>query len=95
VAGLSILVPTKVADIESEEAQYLVDVAFIDEAETLELRETWFGFTVFEVAYPIVRHIESWIVRFCGNFLANLLDPTDGQVQSLAFRSETLTSYGA
>ena len=38
---------TKIADIESEEAQYLVDVAFVDEAETLELRETWFGFTVF------------------------------------------------
>src|SRR5450759_5581729 len=86
---------TKIADIESEEAQDLVDVAFVDEAEALELREAWFGFTVFEVAYPIVRHVESWISRFFCNLLANLLDPTDGQVQSLAFRAETLTSYGA
>src|SRR5260370_4920614 len=84
----------QVADIKPEQSQDLADIAFVDEAQAVELGEAWFGFPVFEVAYPIMRHVVSRIVLFLYNFLAESLDITDRQMLSFALRSEALTAFG-
>src|SRR5438128_10297016 len=84
----------QVSDIKAEEGQDLPDIAFVDEAQAVELREARFGFPVFEVADPIVRHIVSRVFLFLYNSLAESLDIANGQMPSLAFGAETLTSFG-
>src|SRR5229473_5405550 len=84
----------QVADIKPEECQDLADIAFVDKAEAVELREAWFGLPVFEVAYPIVRHIVCRIFLFFYDALAESFDIANGQVPSFAFCAETLTSFG-
>jgi len=83
----------EVGDIETKQGQYLVDVAVIDETQAVKLGQARFGLTVFEIANPIVRNEESWVVFLFGNPLADLRDPQDGQVQSLAPRPEASTSF--
>ena len=68
----------QVADIKPEQSQDLADIAFVDEAEAVELREAWFGFPVFEVAYPIVMHIVCRVFLFPYNSLAEFFDIANG-----------------
>lgn len=83
----------QISDIEAEERQDFVDVAIIDKAEAVKLRQARFGLTVFEITDPIVRHVVGWVVFFVRNLLTNFGDPSDGQVQSLALRPEAYTSF--
>ena len=84
----------QVADIKLEQGQDLVDIAFVDKAQAVELLEAWLGLPVFEIAYPIVRHIVSRVFLFLYNSLAESLDIANGQLPSLAFGAETLTGFG-
>jgi len=84
----------QVTDVKSEERQDLGDVASVDEAEAVELRETRSRPPIFEVAYPIVRHKVSRVLFFLYNSSAESLDIADGQVPLLAFDAETFASFG-
>ena len=75
----------EIRDVETEKGQDLVNVTIVDETEAVKFRQSRFGLAIFEIADPIVRDVESWIVLFFGNLLADLRDPPDGQVQSLTF----------
>jgi ABC-type transporter Mla MlaB component len=63
----------QVGDIKSEQGQDLVDIAFVNKTQAVELLQAWFGFPVFEVAYPIVRHIVCRIFLFLYDSLAESL----------------------
>jgi hypothetical protein len=84
----------QVGDVKAEQAQDLVDIAFVDETEAEELCEARSGFPVFEVAYPIVRYIVSGVLLFPYNLLAESLDIANGQMPAFALRAETFTRFG-
>src|SRR5215472_8850860 len=83
----------QVSDIEPEKGQDFVDVAIVDQTETMKFGQARFGFSVLEVADPVVRDEECWIIFLFGNLLADLRDPADGQMQSLALRPQAFTRF--
>ena len=85
----------QVTDVKPEERQDFGDIASVDKAQAVELREAGFGSSVLEVAYPVVRHKVSRVLLFLYYSPAESLDITDGQVPLLAFDAETFTSFGA
>lgn len=84
----------QIANVQSEERQDFSDIAPVDEAQAVELRQARFGPSVFEVAYPIVRHKVSRVLLFLYNSSAESLDIADGQMPLLALGAETLASFG-
>ncbi len=84
----------QVIDVKPEERQDFRNVASVDQAEAVKLRETRFRPPIFEVAYSIVRHKVSRVLFFLYNSSAESLDIADGQVPLLAFDAETFASFG-
>jgi hypothetical protein len=84
----------QITDVKAEHRQDFDDIAPVDEAEAVELREAGFRSPVFEVTYPIVRHKVSRVLFLFYNSPAESLDIADGQLPLLALRAETLASFG-
>jgi len=77
----------QITDVKPAERQDLSDIAAVDEAEAVELRQAGLGSSVLKIAHPIVGDVVCGVVLFLYDSLAEFLDVADGQMSAFAFRA--------